>query len=78
MPTAQQTIEDAEFLLIVVRPDFYEQAEINKVSKLLAIIYENTPLWEFNGRSHAELRNEEVVEPPVSTLHREIQSKQAA
>lgn len=78
MPTAQQTIEDAEFLLIVVRPDFYEQAEINKVSKLLAIIYENTPLWEFNGRSHAELRSEEVLEPPAPISHREVQSKQAA
>ena len=43
MPTAQQTIEDAEFLLIVVRPDFYEQAKIIKVSKLLTIAYENTP-----------------------------------
>ena len=78
MPTAQQTIEDAEFLLIVVRPDFYEQAKIIKVSKLLTIVYENTPLWEFNGRSHAELRSEEAVGSPVTTLHREIQSKQAA
>lgn len=78
MPTAQQTTEDAEFLLIVVRPDFYKQAEINKVSKLLAIVYENTPLWEFNGRSHTELRNEEAVEPLVPTMQPTVQPKQAA
>lgn len=78
MPTAQQTNEDAEFLLIVVRPDFYEQAKINKVSKLLAIVYENAPLWEFNGRSHAELRSKEAGGTPVPTLHREVQSRQAA
>ena len=78
MPTAQQTTEDAEFLLIVVRPDFYEQSKIYKVSKLLAIVYENAPLWEFNGRSHAELKSDEVAEPPVPTLHQKVQPKQAA
>ena len=77
-PTAQQITEDAAFLLIVVRPEFYERNKTAEVSKLLSIIYEDAPLWEFNGRSHTELRNEEVVEPPVSTLHREVQSKQAA
>lgn len=78
MPTAQQITEDAAFLLIVVRPEFYERNKTAEVSKLLSIIYEDAPLWEFNGRSHTELRNEEVVEPPVSTLHREVQSKQTA
>ena len=77
-PTAQQITEDAAFLLIVVRPEFYERNKTAEVSKLLSIIYEDAPLWEFNGRSHTELRNEEVVEPSVSTLHREVQSKQAA
>ena len=78
MPTVQQINEDAEFLLIVVRPDFYEQAKINKVSKLLTIVYENTPLWEFNGRSHTELRNEEAIEPLVPTMQPTVQPKQAA
>lgn len=78
MPTAQQTIEDAEFLLIVVRPDFYEQAKIIKVSKLLTIVYEDAPLWEFNGRSHSELKSEKTLEPPMTTIHRKVQSKQAA
>lgn len=78
MPTAQQTIEDAEFLLIVVRPDFYEQAKIIKVSKLLTIVYEDAPLWEFNGRSHSELKSEKALEPPMTTIHRKVQSKQAA
>lgn len=78
MPTAQQTTEDAEFLLIVVRPDFYKQAEINKVSKLLAIVYENTPLWEFNGRSYTELKSEKTLEPLVPTMQPTVQPKQAA
>lgn len=78
MPTAQQTNEDAEFLLIVVRPDYFKQWKIAEVSQLLTIIYENTPLWEFNGRSHAELKSEEAVEPPASTLYRKVQPKQAA
>lgn len=78
MPTAQQITEDAAFLLIVVRPEFYERNKTAEVSKLLSIIYEDAPLWEFNGRSHTELKSEGVVEPPVSVLHREVQSKQAA
>lgn len=78
MPTAQQITEDAAFLLIVVRPEFYERNKTAEVSKLLSIIYEDAPLWEFNGRSHTELKSEGVVEPPVSALHREVQSKQAA
>lgn len=77
-PTAQQITEDAAFLLIVVRPEFYERNKTAEVSKLLSIIYEDAPLWEFNGRSHTELKSEGVVEPPTSALHREVQSKQAA
>lgn len=78
MPTAQQIAEDAAFLLIVVRPELYERKKTPEVSKLLSIIYEDAPLWEFNGRSHSELRSEEVLEPPVPISHREVQSKQAA
>lgn len=77
MPTARQTNEDAEFLLIVVRPDYFKQRKIAEVSQLLTIIYENTPLWEFNGYSNVELRRKEA-EPPVPTAQRTVQSKQAA
>lgn len=77
MPTVRQTNEDAEFLLIVVRPDYFKQRKIAEVSQLLTIIYENTPLWEFNGYSNVELRRKEA-EPPVPTAQRTVQSKQAA
>ena len=78
MPTAQQITEDAAFLLIVVRPEFYERKKTAEVSKLLSIIYEDAPLWEFNGRSHTELKSEGVGEPPMSAVHRKVQSKQVA
>lgn len=78
MPTEQQITEDAAFLLIVVRPEFYERKKTAEVSKLLSIIYEDAPLWEFNGRSNAELKSEEAAEPLTSALHRIIQPKQAA
>lgn len=78
IPTERQKSEDTAFLLLIIRPEYYERREAALVSKLLSIVYENAPLWEFNGRSHAELRSEEVVEPLVSALHREVQSKQAA
>lgn len=78
MPTAQQITEDAAFLLIVVRPEFYERKKTAEVSKLLSIIYEDAPLWEFNGRSNAELRSEEAVKHSMSISHRASQSKQAA
>ena len=78
MPTEQQITEDAAFLLIVVRPEFYERKKTAEVSKLLSIIYEYAPLWEFNGRSNAELKSEEAAEPLTSALHRIIQPKQAA
>lgn len=78
MPTEQQITEDAAFLLIVVRPEFYERKKTVEVSKLLSIIYEDAPLWEFNGRSNAELKSEEAAEPLTSALHRIIQPKQAA
>lgn len=78
MPTKQQITEDAAFLLIVVRPEFYERKKTAKVSKLLSIIYEDAPLWEFNGRSNAELRSEEAVKHSMSISHRASQSKQAA
>ena len=78
MPTKQQITEDAAFLLIVVRPEFYERKKTTEVSKLLSIIYEDAPLWEFNGRSNAELRSEEAVKHSMSISHRASQSKQAA
>lgn len=78
MPTKQQITEDAAFLLIVVRPEFYERKKTAEVSKLLSIIYEDAPLWEFNGRSNAELRSEEAVKHSMSISHRASQSKQAA
>lgn len=70
MPTAQQITEDAAFLLIVVRPEFYERKKTAEVSKLLSIIYEDAPLWEFNGRSNAELRSEEAAKRTMSISHR--------
>ena len=78
MPTAQQITEDAAFLLIVVRPEFYERKKTAEVSKLLSIIYEDAPLWEFNGRSNAELRSEEAAKRTMSISHRAPQPKQAA
>ena len=38
MPTAQQITEDAAFLLIVVRPEFYERKKTAEVSQLLSIM----------------------------------------
>ena len=78
MPTERQKSEDTAFLLLIIRPEYYERREAALVSKLLSIVYENAPLWEFNGHSHAELRSEKVTEPPVSDLLRKAQSKQAA
>lgn len=78
MPTAQQIADDAAFLLIVVRPEFYECEKTAKVSKLLSRIYEDAPLWEFNGRSHTELKSEEAMKPAISISSQTAQSKQAA
>ena len=78
MPTEQQIIEDAALLLIIIRPEFYEHRKAALVSKLLSIIYENTPLWEFNGRSNAELKTKEGTKPSMPNSHQTDPSKQAA
>lgn len=77
-PTAQQITEDTAFLLIVVRPEFYERNKTAEVSKLLSIIYEDAPLWEFNGRSNAELKTEEGTKSSIPNSHQTGPSKQAA
>ena len=78
MPTAQQIADDAAFLLIVVRPEFYECEKTSKVSKLLSKIYEDAPLWEFNGRSHTELKSKEALKPLISISSQTAQPKNAA
>ena len=78
IPTEQQIIEDTAFLLIIIRPEFYERREAALVSKLLSIIYENAPLWEFNGRSNVELKTEEGTKPSMPNSHQTGPSKQAA
>ena len=78
MPTALQIADDAAFLLIVVRPEFYECEKTAKVSKLLSTIYEDAPLWEFNGRSHTELKSKEAPKPLISISSQTAQPKNAA
>ena len=78
IPTAQQIADDAAFLLIVVRPEFYECGKTAEVSKLLSKIYEDAPLREFNGRSHTELKSKEALKPLISISSQTAQPKNAA
>lgn len=78
MPSEQQMEEDAAFLITVVRPDLDGRTEIHKIARFLSIIYKHAPIWELNGHSYADCKNEETQERADSRCHQPEKSRHAA